>query len=155
MNEEERLTNQQQLERRWTRGGDVAFLLAVRQDMVQLRADFQEMLQVKEEQEEVLHHRERELTALKGALKEEVETHDSYMAALKEEYENELEKLLRDLELAKEVTGKTCTLFPKAYTLVLPLTSIVYYSVLPPRAMLCWVKTRSRQRRREERLRCS
>uniref|UniRef100_A0A8C4DCQ5 Cingulin like 1 n=1 Tax=Dicentrarchus labrax TaxID=13489 RepID=A0A8C4DCQ5_DICLA len=73
-------------------------------DMAQLRADFQEMLQVKEEQEDVLHHRERELSALKEALKEEVETHDNYMAALKEEYENELEKLLRDLEQAKEVT---------------------------------------------------
>ncbi|XP_051238396.1 cingulin-like protein 1 isoform X2 [Dicentrarchus labrax] len=71
-------------------------------DMAQLRADFQEMLQVKEEQEDVLHHRERELSALKEALKEEVETHDNYMAALKEEYENELEKLLRDLEQAKE-----------------------------------------------------
>ncbi|KAM8752091.1 cingulin-like protein 1 isoform 1-T1 [Acanthopagrus schlegelii] len=71
-------------------------------DMVQLRVEFQEVLQVKEEQEEVLHRRERELGALKGALKEEVETHDSYMAALKEEYENELEKLLRDLDLAKE-----------------------------------------------------
>lgn len=72
--------------------------------MAQLRVDFQEMLQGKEEQEEVLHHRERELSALKGALKEEVETHDNYMAALKDEFENELEKLLRDLERAKEVT---------------------------------------------------
>lgn len=72
--------------------------------MAQLRGDFQEMLQVKEEQEEVLHRKERELSALKGALKEEVETHDSYMAALKEEYENELEKLLRDFDQAKEVT---------------------------------------------------
>ncbi|XP_073328154.1 cingulin-like protein 1 [Pagrus major] len=71
-------------------------------DMAQLRLEFQEVLQVKEEQEEVLHRRERELSALKGALKEEVETHDSYMAALKEEYENELEKLLRDLDLTKE-----------------------------------------------------
>ncbi|XP_042351817.1 cingulin-like protein 1 isoform X2 [Plectropomus leopardus] len=72
------------------------------EEMAQMRMDFQEMLQVKEEQEEVLHRRERELSALKGALKEEVETHDSYMTALKDEYENELEKLLRDLELAKE-----------------------------------------------------
>ena len=76
--------------------------------MAQLRVDFQEMLQVKEEQEEVLHRRDRELSALKGAFKEEVETHDKYMAELKEEYEQELEKLLRDLELAKEVTWRTC-----------------------------------------------
>ncbi|XP_019124782.2 cingulin-like protein 1 isoform X3 [Larimichthys crocea] len=71
-------------------------------DMALLRLDFQEMLQAKEEQEEVLHHKERELNALKGALKEEVETHDSYIAALKEEYEIDLEKLLRDLDHAKE-----------------------------------------------------
>lgn len=86
--------------------------------MAQLRVDFQEMLQVKEEQEEVLHHRERELSALKGALKEEVETHDSYMAALRDEYENELDKLLRDFDLAKEVTEEThistISYFPKA-----------------------------------------
>lgn len=75
--------------------------------MAQLRADFQEILQVKEEQEEALHCRERELSALKGALKEEVETHDSYMAALKDEYESELEKLLKDFDLAKEVTEET------------------------------------------------
>lgn len=85
--------------------------------MAQLRGDFQEMLQVKEEQEEVLHRKERELSALKGALKEEVETHDSYMAALKEEYENELERLLRDFDQAKEVTEEThdfCTLISKS-----------------------------------------
>lgn len=82
-------------------------LIDVWQDMAQLRVEFQEVLQVKEEQEDVLHRRERELGALKGALKEEVETHDSYMAALKEEYENELEKLVRDLDLAKEVTENT------------------------------------------------
>ncbi|XP_020790638.1 cingulin-like protein 1 [Boleophthalmus pectinirostris] len=71
-------------------------------DMVQLRAEFQEVLHAKEEQEQVLHHRERELTALKGALQDEVETHDKYMAALREEYEQEIEKLLKDLEFAKE-----------------------------------------------------
>lgn len=73
--------------------------------MAQLRSDFQEMLQAKEEQEELLHRRERELNALKGALKEEVETHDNYMAALKDEYEIELKKLLRDFDLAKEVSN--------------------------------------------------
>lgn len=78
-------------------------MMGVCQDLAQMRVDFQEMLQVKEEQEEALHHREMELSALKGALKEEVETHDKYIAALKEEYELELEKLLVDLQQAKEV----------------------------------------------------
>ncbi|XP_034032096.1 cingulin-like protein 1 isoform X1 [Thalassophryne amazonica] len=71
-------------------------------DMVQLRADFQEMLQVKEEQEEVLRHTEQELTALKGALKEEVETHDKFVATLKEEYEQEVQTLVKDAKQAKE-----------------------------------------------------
>ncbi|KAM4573268.1 cingulin-like protein 1 [Odontesthes bonariensis] len=71
-------------------------------DLAQLRGDFHEILQVKEEQEEVLHHTERELSDLKGALKEEVQTHDQYIAALKEEYDQEIEKLLRDLDVAKE-----------------------------------------------------
>lgn len=85
--------------------------------MAQLRVDFQEMLQVKEEQEEALRRRERELGALKGALKEEVETHDAYIGALKEEYQIELEKLFRDLDMAKEVTGiSICHHFQKPQT---------------------------------------
>uniref|UniRef100_A0A8C7YW09 Myosin tail domain-containing protein n=1 Tax=Oryzias sinensis TaxID=183150 RepID=A0A8C7YW09_9TELE len=71
-------------------------------DLAQLRIDFQVMLQMKEEQEEVLHHVERELKDLKGAFKEETETHDKYIAALKDEYEVELRNLLKDLELATE-----------------------------------------------------
>lgn len=73
--------------------------------MAQLRSDFQEILQAKEEQEDLLHRKERELNALKGALKDEVETHDNYMAALKDEYEIELKKLLRDFDLAREARG--------------------------------------------------
>lgn len=83
--------------------------MAVCQELAQLRMDFQDMLQIKEEQEELLHHTERQFSALKGALKEEVETHDKYTAALKEEYEQELEKLLRDLEQSKEVRGNICS----------------------------------------------
>ncbi|KAF7658753.1 hypothetical protein LDENG_00008390 [Lucifuga dentata] len=71
-------------------------------EMAQLYADFEEILQMKEEQEVVLHHRERELSALKGALKEEVETHDKDMAILSEEYEQKLRRLLSDAELTKE-----------------------------------------------------
>lgn len=98
------------------------------------------MLQVKEEQEKVLRRKERELSALKGALKEEVETHDNYMAALKDEYENELEKLLRDLELVKEVTRKTYVstislYFEKLKRVFLPLMFIICYSILSTRAM--------------------
>lgn len=106
--------------------------------MAQLRMDFQEMLQAKEEQEEVLHRRERELHALKGALKEEVETHDNYMAALKDEYEIELKKLLRDFDLAKEVTDETSVIFT-----VSELFWFIIYVFFPsPRATPCWVRRR-------------
>lgn len=129
--------------------------------MAELRVEFQEVLQVKEVQEEVLHRRERELSALKGALKEEVETHDKYMAALKEEYEQDLGKLRRDLELTKEVTGMIGNSFDFFFltkdkiVVFLPLVFIVYNSILPFRAMPCLVIKRSRQRRREVQLRCS
>lgn len=75
---------------------------ALLKDMAQLRLEFQEVLQVQEEQEEVLHWRERELTALKGALKEEVESHDQEMASLKGEFEQEVEQLRKALDEAKE-----------------------------------------------------
>ncbi|XP_077593082.1 cingulin-like protein 1 isoform X2 [Stigmatopora nigra] len=71
-------------------------------EMAQLRTDFQEMLLMKEEQEEFLQEQGKELTDLKAAIKDEVETHDKYIAALKQEYELELEHLLRDLEKTKE-----------------------------------------------------
>ncbi|KAM9815559.1 cingulin-like protein 1 isoform 2-T2 [Syngnathus typhle] len=74
-------------------------------DLAQLRADFQEMLLVKEEHEELLQQQEGELRDLKGAIKDEVETHDKYIAALKEEYELELQHLLRDLEKSNESNG--------------------------------------------------
>lgn len=92
------------LQSRGRRYDQAEMLHRVRQDVAQLRGDCQEMLQQKEEQEELLQQREKELNALKGALKEEVETHDQYMAALKEEYENEFQKLLREFDLFKEVT---------------------------------------------------
>ncbi|XP_077453589.1 uncharacterized protein LOC144071939 isoform X2 [Stigmatopora argus] len=74
-------------------------------EMAQLRADFQEMLLVKEEHEEFLQEQGKELTDLKAAIKDEVETHDKYIAALKQEYELELEHLLRDLEKTRESNG--------------------------------------------------
>uniref|UniRef100_A0A8C9WJR2 Cingulin like 1 n=1 Tax=Scleropages formosus TaxID=113540 RepID=A0A8C9WJR2_SCLFO len=79
---------------------------AIFEDMRQLKLDFQDLLQVKEEQEEVLRRRERELTALKGALKEEVATHDQEVDTLREQYEQEIRKLLASLEDAKQVLGE-------------------------------------------------
>ncbi|XP_044049513.1 cingulin-like protein 1 isoform X2 [Siniperca chuatsi] len=71
-------------------------------DMMQLKVDMQEVLLAKEEQEEVLRRRERELTALKGALKEEVAVHDQEVDKMREQYEKEISRLQTSLEDAKQ-----------------------------------------------------
>lgn len=77
--------------------------LSVPQDLMRLKLDLQEMVIVKEEQEDLLRRRERELTALKGALKEEVSTHDQEVDKLREQYEKEIRKLQGSLEVVKQV----------------------------------------------------
>ncbi|KAK5915298.1 hypothetical protein CesoFtcFv8_000901 [Champsocephalus esox] len=74
----------------------------IMEDMMQLKVDIQEVLMLKEEQEEVLRRRERELTALKGALKEEVAAHDQEVDKMKEQYEKELTRLQVSLVEAKQ-----------------------------------------------------
>ncbi|KAM9529146.1 cingulin-like protein 1 isoform 2-T2 [Salvelinus alpinus] len=71
-------------------------------DLAQVRLDFQELIQVQEEQEVLLHWRERELTALKGALNEEVESHDKELGIMKEVRDKEVQKLREEVEEVKE-----------------------------------------------------
>lgn len=73
-----------------------------------LKLDLQELLLAKEEQEELLRRRERELTALKGALKEEVATQDQEVDKLRQQYEKEIRKLQTAVEEAKQVIFFIC-----------------------------------------------
>lgn len=94
-----------------------------------LKLELQEILLAKEEQEDVLKRRERELTALKGALKEEVAAHDQEVDKLKEQYEKEIGRLQLSLEEAKQVVHLLH---------VLPLlSSPLPQFVLPPPRFLC------------------
>lgn len=77
------------------------------QDMMQLKLELQEILLAREEQEEVLRRRERELTALKGALKEEVAAHDQEVDKMREQYEKEISRLQASLEEAKQVVSSS------------------------------------------------
>lgn len=70
---------------------------------MQLKVEMQEVLLAKEEQEELLRRRERELAALKGALKEEVSAHDQEVDKMKEQYEKEISRLQTSLEDTKQV----------------------------------------------------
>ncbi|XP_008282075.1 cingulin isoform X1 [Stegastes partitus] len=67
-------------------------------DVMTLRAQLAEATLLRQRQEDVLHQRERELTALKGALKEEVECHDREMEALREQYSQDVENLRTTME---------------------------------------------------------
>ncbi|XP_062859113.1 cingulin-like protein 1 isoform X2 [Trichomycterus rosablanca] len=74
----------------------------VLQELVNLRMEFQDLQQVHEEQEEMLHWKERELIALKGALEEEILAHAQEVEMLKEQHKQEIQKLLKVTEDAKE-----------------------------------------------------
>ncbi|XP_031442823.1 cingulin-like protein 1 isoform X2 [Clupea harengus] len=89
-------------------GADGADKEAMLEDLVQLKLELQEVVLVKEEQEEVLRRRERELTALKGALKEEVSTHDQEVDKLREQYEKEIHKLQASVDEAKQSNAAAC-----------------------------------------------
>uniref|UniRef100_A0A8D0F4E6 Cingulin like 1 n=1 Tax=Strix occidentalis caurina TaxID=311401 RepID=A0A8D0F4E6_STROC len=73
------------------------------EELMQMKQDLQEVLIAKDQQEEILRKRERELTALKGALKEEVSNHDMEMDKLKEQHDKELLNLQQSLDKATEV----------------------------------------------------
>ncbi|XP_076149228.1 cingulin-like protein 1 [Alosa pseudoharengus] len=84
---------------------------AILEDLVQLKLDLQEVVLAKDEQEEVLRRRERELTALKGALKDEVSTHDQEVDKLREQYEKEIRKLQTNVDEAKQPCSRVSPVF--------------------------------------------
>uniref|UniRef100_A0A3Q2D845 Cingulin-like n=1 Tax=Cyprinodon variegatus TaxID=28743 RepID=A0A3Q2D845_CYPVA len=67
-------------------------------DVINLQTQLAEATMLYQRQEEVLHQRERELTALKGALKEEVECHDREMEALREQFSQDMSNLRKNME---------------------------------------------------------
>ncbi|XP_023265680.1 cingulin-like isoform X1 [Seriola lalandi dorsalis] len=67
-------------------------------DVMTLQADLAEATMLRHRQEDTLHQRERELTALKGVLKEEVECHDREMEALREQYSQDMAQLRKTME---------------------------------------------------------
>uniref|UniRef100_A0A3Q3VQQ9 Cingulin n=1 Tax=Mola mola TaxID=94237 RepID=A0A3Q3VQQ9_MOLML len=68
------------------------------QDLVSSQAQLMEVCELKQKLEETLRQRERELTALKGALKEEVANHDKEMEDLREQYSTDMEKLRSSMQ---------------------------------------------------------
>lgn len=73
------------------------------QDLMSCQAQLMEVCQQKKRLEESLRQRERELTALKGALKDEVASHDKEMEVLREQYSADMEKLRGSMEQVSQV----------------------------------------------------
>ncbi|XP_072316383.1 cingulin isoform X2 [Eucyclogobius newberryi] len=67
-------------------------------DLISCQNEMTELHQAKQKLEETLRQRERELTALKGALKEEVASHDKELETLREQYSADMEKLRSSME---------------------------------------------------------
>uniref|UniRef100_A0A672QRC4 Cingulin n=1 Tax=Sinocyclocheilus grahami TaxID=75366 RepID=A0A672QRC4_SINGR len=67
-------------------------------ELMQVRGEFAEAAALCQKQEDILRQRERELTALKGALKDEVSTHDKEIEALREQYSQDMERLRASME---------------------------------------------------------
>lgn len=88
------------------------------QDLMSCQAQLMEVCQQKKKLEESLRQRERELTALKGALKDEVASHDKEMEVLREQYSGDMEKLRGSMEQVSQVcdhhklTRQTTTVSP-------------------------------------------
>lgn len=86
----------------------VFIVLLCRQDLVALQTELAEAVMLRQKQEETLHMRERELTALKGALKDEVAAHDREMEALREQYGRNMEALQKSMAHVSQVCVSAC-----------------------------------------------
>ncbi|NXA57230.1 CING protein, partial [Nothocercus julius] len=71
---------------------------SVAQELLETREELEEVLSSKQRQEEHLRLRERELTALKGALKEEVASHDKELDRVRQQYQSDMDQLRRSME---------------------------------------------------------
>ncbi|XP_038238948.1 cingulin isoform X2 [Dermochelys coriacea] len=67
-------------------------------ELLETREELEEVLSAKQKQEEHLRLRERELTALKGALKEEVANHDKELDRVTQQYQHNMDQLRRNME---------------------------------------------------------
>ncbi|KAI6073103.1 Cingulin isoform X3 [Aix galericulata] len=110
LDEETKLRQKLELTRDPARGGTARALEArlqeAEEESQRLRAalekkgqELQRSLQdSKQRQEEHLRLRERELTALKGALKEEVASHDKELDRVRQQYQSDMDQLRRSME---------------------------------------------------------
>ncbi|XP_073178527.1 cingulin isoform X5 [Lepidochelys kempii] len=69
----------------------------------QAQEELRELASEKQAQDELVHQREQELAALKGALQEEVASHDMEVEQLKQQFQKNLQQLRKDYDEAAKV----------------------------------------------------
>lgn len=86
-----------------------------------VQAELSESQMLRQKLEDTLRQRERELTALKGALKDEVESHDKEVEALREQYSQDMDTLRHSMETVSQVNKHFKTnLFRVILTFLVP-----------------------------------
>ncbi|KAM8921105.1 cingulin isoform 2-T2 [Pelodytes ibericus] len=71
---------------------------ALLKELHETQDELDEVLQIRQKQEEMLKQRERELTALKGALKEEVANHDKELDRVRQQCQNDMQQLRKNMD---------------------------------------------------------
>ncbi|KAK4807624.1 hypothetical protein QYF61_015970 [Mycteria americana] len=96
--EEQLLAMHRELDRLRKGSGTPPDSEALYKELLEAREELEEALSSKQRQEEQLRLRERELTALKGALKEEVASHDKELDRVRQQYQSDMDQLRRSME---------------------------------------------------------
>ncbi|NXD72967.1 CING protein, partial [Eolophus roseicapillus] len=96
--EERLLATTRELDRLRKGSGAAPATEALYKELLETREELEEALSSRQRQEEQLRLRERELTALKGALKEEVASHDKELDRVRQQYQSDMDQLRRSME---------------------------------------------------------
>ncbi|NXQ86300.1 CING protein, partial [Nyctibius grandis] len=96
--EEQLLATRRELDRLRQGSGAAPDSEALYKELLETREELEEALSSRQRQEEQLRLRERELTALKGALKEEVASHDRELDRVRQQYQGDMDQLRRSME---------------------------------------------------------
>ncbi|XP_077176514.1 cingulin isoform X2 [Paroedura picta] len=96
--EEQLMEMQEELDRFREPSGDTPSRESLLRELLETQEELDVVRGARQKQEELLHQRERELTALKGVLKEEVASHDQELDRLRQQYQQDVEQLRRNME---------------------------------------------------------
>lgn len=128
-----------------------SFHLPFLQDLLETRELLEEVLEGKQRVEDQLRMRERELTALKGALKEEVASHDQEVEHVRLQYQRDTEQLRRSMQDATQACdknwggrGRHCQGMGLPYSCIFELFMIVIRDL--PKGHMRWLGNFPEQR---------